>query len=123
MLVIDNIIEDILNGLTYRAMAKKYNVPLSTFNDFISKSEHSARVYNAMVTSAQTYEDMAEEVLLFAERDSVEIQRARELSQLYKWKAAKRNPKRYSDKIDVTTNGEKIQSTPVIVFKDTFDGE
>ena len=111
MLNIDEIIEDILNGMTYRAMAQKYGVPLSTFNDYISKSEHSARANSALITSAQTFEDKAEEVLLEAERDSIEIQRAKELSQLYKWKAAKRNPRKYSDKIDLVSDGEKITYT------------
>lgn len=110
MLNIDFIIEDILNGMTYRAMAQKYGVPLSTFNDFISNPEHSARAKNAQITSAQTFEDKAEEVLINAERDGVEIQRAKELSQLYKWKARVRNPKAYGDKIDVTSDGEKINT-------------
>ena len=38
-----------------------------------------------------------------------------------KWVVAKMQPKKYGDKLDVTTDGEKIQSTPTIVFKDSFN--
>lgn len=107
---INLIIDDLIDGLSYRSIANKYDVKLSTLHNFVSKPEHSARAKNALEISAQTFEDEAERVLLNAERDSVEIQRAKELSQLYKWKAAKRNPKRYSDKVDITSGYEKIQT-------------
>ena len=83
---IEQIIEDIIDGLTYRKISEKYNVPLSTLHDFLSKPEHSARAKLALETSAQTYDEKAEEVLIAAEGTTVEIQRARELSQLYKWR-------------------------------------
>ena len=107
---IDLIIDDLIDGLSYRSIANKYDVKLSTLHNFVSKPEHSVRAKNALEISAQTFEDEAERVLLNAERDSIEIQRAKELSQLYKWKAAKRNPKRYSDKVDITSGNEKIQT-------------
>lgn len=105
---IDDIIDDLINGLTYRAIANKYGVKLSTLHLFVNKPEHSARANTALQTSSQTFEDEAERVLLEAERDSIEIQRAKELSQYYRWKAATRNPKKYSSKFDVTTDGDKI---------------
>ena len=33
-----------------------------------------------------------------------------------KWMLAKMNPKKYGDKIDVTTDGEKVKNVPQIVF-------
>jgi hypothetical protein len=111
---IDNICNDIIDGLTYRQMSVKYTVPLSTLFDFIHKDEHSARAKAAISTSASMYADKAEEVLIAAESDKNEIQRARELAQHYRWKASKRNPKAYGDKIDLTSAGEKL-AAPIII--------
>lgn len=39
-----------------------------------------------------------------------------------KWVIAKMQPKKYGDKLDLTTDGEKLQSSaPTIVFVDNFD--
>lgn len=94
---IDKICDDIIEGLTYRQMAGKYKVALSTLFDFIHKAEHSARAKSAISISASMYADKAEEVLIAAESDKNEIQRARELAQHYRWKASKRNPKDYGN--------------------------
>lgn len=97
---IDLIVNDLIEGLTYRQIAKKYNKSLSTLHDFTSRAEHSARVKMALEISAQASVDSAEEILLSIKKTSnkIEMARARELSQFYKWKAAKRNPQKYGDK-------------------------
>lgn len=107
---VEEIISMLIDGKTYRKIADELNTPLSTLHDFTSKPEHSARVRQALEYSASTYADQAEEVLIKAEGNLVEIQRARELAQHYRWKASKRSPKKYGDKLDVTTDGEKITS-------------
>lgn len=38
-----------------------------------------------------------------------------------KWVVSKMQPKKYGEKLDVTTDGQPIQSTPTIVFVDKFD--
>lgn len=113
---IESIIDDIINGLTYRQIAEKEGVSLSTFHDYLCKPEHSARVRLALDVSASTYADKAEEVLQQAEGTKEELMRARELAQHYRWKAGKRAPKKYGDKIDVTTEGEKISQSTTIVL-------
>jgi transposase len=114
---IESIYNDLIDGLSYRQIALKYKVKLSTLHDFVSKPEHSARAKSALEISAQTYADQAEQVLLDIQPDStpIEMARARELSQYYKWKAAKRNPRGFSDKLDLTTDGEKIQQQAIFV--------
>lgn len=102
---IDDIIGMIIEGKTYRQMADTLKVALTTLHDFTSKSEHSARVREALDYSSDTYADKAETVLLLADSDLVEIQRAKELAQYYKWKASKRSPKRYGDKISTEHSG------------------
>jgi len=110
---LDEIIEMLIDGDSYRVVAKKLNVPLSTLHDYTSKSEHSARVREALLYSASTFDDKAEQVLKDADSNLVEVQRARELAQHYRWKASKRAPKIYGDKLDVTSDGEQIKGTIV----------
>lgn len=105
---IELICEDILDGLSYRAIAKKYNTNLTAVYNFVSDEKHSARVNDARSVSADTFVDKAEDALIEAEGTLTEITRARELASHYRWKASKRNPKVFGDKVDVTTGGEKL---------------
>lgn len=111
---IDTVVSLILDGKTYRYIADCIKVPLSTLHDNLSKSEHSARVREALLISADSYADKAEEVLLHAESDKNEIARAKELAQHYRWKSSKRNPQGYGDKIDVTSAGGKLEPTTIV---------
>ena len=95
---IDLLLDYIHEGKTYRQIADLFEVKLSTLADFVAKPEHSARVREALNASADTYADKAEQVLIEAEPNKEEIMRAKELSQFYRWKAAKRSPNRYSDR-------------------------
>ena len=97
---VEKLIDLIYDGKTYRQMADFFGVKLATLSDFVAKPEHSARVKEALKASADTYADMAEQVLKDAKSNIVEIQRAKELSQYYKWKASKRSPKEYGDKVE-----------------------
>lgn len=112
---IEEILELIIEGLTFREIAEKVGLSLSGLHNFLCKAEHSARVTAAMAISADGFADKAEEVLTNLKPKStlVEFQRARELAQHYRWKSAKRNPRKYSEKVDITTDGEKINQ-PVI---------
>lgn len=96
---INKIVEHLIDGMTYRKIAEMYGVSLSTLHDAVTRSEHYARAKAALELSAQTYEDQAEQILIDAKLDKWELQKARELSQLYRWKARVRNPKKYSEKM------------------------
>jgi hypothetical protein len=111
---IEFVITRLIEGDTYRKISEKLGVPLTTLHDFTSKSEHFARAKEALNYSADTFADKAEQVLLDAKANLIEISRARELSQYYKWKAAKRSPQRYSDKVQTEHSGS-VQSTIVHV--------
>ncbi len=107
---IDTIIEMLIEGDSYRVIANYLEVPLSTLHDYTSKSEHSARVREALLYSASTFDDKAEQVLKDAESNSVEVQRARELAQHYRWKASKRAPKQYGDRLETETTVTEIKT-------------
>ena len=105
----------IIAGKSFRQMADILQVPLSTLHDFTSKSEHSARVREALDYSADSFSDKAEAVLIEAESLPTEIQRARELAQHYRWKASKRSPKRFGDKVDITSAGKEIKTVTTVI--------
>jgi len=112
---LDEVIEMIIAGKSFRQMADILQVPLSTLHDFTSKSEHSARVREALDYSADSFSDKAEAVLIEAESLPTEIQRARELAQHYRWKASKRSPKRFGDKVDITSAGKEIKTVTTVI--------
>lgn len=109
---IDEIIDSIIKGETYREIAEKYKVGLSTLFDFLAKDEHSPRTREALDYSASIYADKAENILIDIDKDSnaIEMARARELSNHYRWKAGKRSPKEYGDRVqqDVKHSGEVL---------------
>lgn len=94
---INEVCEKLIDGETYRKIAEYYNITLSKLHRFLSIPEHSARAREALIISADSYADMAEQVLLDA-KTNTQIYKARELSQFYKWKAATRYPKVYGNK-------------------------
>ena len=105
---IEEIIELITEGYTYRQIADKLKVGKTTLMDFTAKGDHFARVREAMEYSAESYADKAEQVLIDAKSNLVEVQRARELAQHYRWKASKRSPKRFGDKLEIDNVGEAL---------------
>lgn len=114
---LDEIIEMIVEGKTFREIGAFYNVSINTVHYFLTLEENAAKATAALEVSAATYADKAEQVLWECEGTKEEIMRARELAQHYRWKASKRSPKKYGDKVDVTSAGEKIQSIQVEVVR------
>lgn len=50
--------------------------------------------------------------------DSEHVQRSKLRLEARKWMLAKMNPKKYGDKLDLTTDGEKMNERPEFVFVD-----
>lgn len=109
----------IIEGKRWADIAVALDMPISTLHENITKNaEFSARVMAAKDISSEGYADKAEKVLLDAKSTKVEIQRARELAQHYRWMAGKRSPKKYGDKLDVTSDGKAINQSVVVPTKD-----
>lgn len=106
---LDDLIDDLIEGRTFRELSAMYGVQVSTIHEYLNKPENIERYALALKTSSDSYAEKAENVLLDAKSKLVEIQRARELAQHYRWMASKRNPKKYGDKLDVTSGGEPVQ--------------
>lgn len=113
---VDTICDMLSEGKKWRDIADHLGMKLATLYLNINRNEkHSARAKEARDLSADSYAELAELILEQAEGTKEELMRARELAQHYRWMAGKRSPRRYGDKIDVTSDGEKIQATPFVV--------
>lgn len=112
---IDEVIEKILEGATYRAMCKHFEVSMGELTRFFATPEHSARVAEALKSSADTYVGKAEEILcsLKSKATAGDIARCRELASHWRWAAKMRDKKKYGDRVDVTSGDKPI--TPSII--------
>jgi hypothetical protein len=102
---IEIIIKMIIDGLSYRAIAKKLHIDLHNLHNFTSSEQHSARVREALTTSADTFAEMAEDIMIKARMNQWSLVKARELAQHYRWMASKRRPKSYGDKVQTEVSG------------------
>jgi len=118
------VFEDIYNGLSYRAMAEKYGMSLTLLFEFLHNPEHSARIKEVRQASADMDSDRAEQVLIESEGTMAEVTRARELAQFYKWRASKKAPKYYGDKIETELSQTESYQPPqinVTISKEAID--
>jgi hypothetical protein len=118
------VFEDIYNGLSYRAMAEKYGMSLTLLFEFLHNPEHSARIKEVRQASADMDSDRAEQVLIESEGTMAEVTRARELAQFYKWRASKKAPKYYGDKLETESNQSETYQPPqinVTISKEAID--
>jgi hypothetical protein len=102
---IEEVIELILSGKSNHDIANFYQQPYTTFRNFINNEAHSARVREAKQDAAESYSDLAEKVIREAEKDPIEMTRARELASHYRWKASKYAPKKFGDKVSLEHTG------------------
>jgi len=119
---IDVVCELLIEGKTWKYIADVIGMPVSTLHGRItSNAEYSVRAMAAKELSAESYADKGEEVLKNAEGTREELSRARELAQHYRWMAGKRSPKKYGDKLDVTTDGRPLIQSIVTIDMTTSD--
>ena len=127
----DTICERLAMGESMRTIAKDEAMPAlsSMFKWLRENKEFSQQYARAKQESADA---MAEDILDIADNGSNDymeredgtttyngdsVQRSRLRVDTRKWLMAKMKPKRYGDKIDMTSGGEKIE-TNTIIFKD-----
>lgn len=109
---IENVCDLILEGKSYVDIAKGLNIGLSKLKHYCINPNHSARVREALKESADSFEEKAEQILLELPSKATQgqIVRARELAQHYRWKASKRDPRRFGDKLDVTSDNKALNN-------------
>ena len=124
--VFNSIISDIENGASLRSVLRKDKMPSSsTFFIWIEEDVNKSKQY-VRATELRA-ENMFEDILSIVDENTNDtitlddgreivnndvIQRARLRMDARKWMLGKMHPKKYGDKLDVTSDGEKIQNAP-----------
>jgi hypothetical protein len=127
----DGLCDRVDAGESVNQVAVSIGVTRRSLWDWIdAEPTRSARVREALKNSAAEYDDKAEKVLLDLPRDATpaEVARARELAQHYRWRASKRNPKKYGDKLqlggaeDLPPMQHNIKQTPEEAYLAMLNG-
>lgn len=125
------IFKKIENGLSLRKALIEVHIPAVTFYEWIDKDEEKAKQYaRACEERAESLVDEMIDIADDSSKDVIEqdlgdgivnhitnhevIQRSKLRVDARKWLISKLAPKKYGDKIDVTTGGDKIQSAPSV---------
>ena len=102
---IEAICDRIEAGESLRAIAQTLGMDMAPLWRWLHADKHrSARAREAMQRSALAFDEMAEQVIMDAE-DALGLTKARELAQHYRWRAAKRNPAEFSDRVKQIVSG------------------
>lgn len=91
-------------GLSYARIGQKLKMPGTRVWKWIQADEERQMLArDALQQSADAADAMAEQVLLAIKKGAsgAEISRARELAQHYRWRASKRNPRVYGERVEV----------------------
>lgn len=125
----DNIINDIaVNGMSLRRTLKQVGYPdVTKVYEWLKEDEIFAKRYaRACEGRSEKIADEILEICDSTENDIITdsdgnqitnhnvIQRDKLRVDTRKWLLAKLHPKKYGDKLDVTTDGDKINTTPII---------
>ena len=102
---IEAVCDRIEAGESLRTIAQTLGMDMAPLWRWLHADKHrSARAREAMQRSALAFDEMAEEVIKGA-RNILALSRARELAQHYRWRAAKRNPAEFSDRVKQIVSG------------------
>lgn len=107
----DKICRLIIDGKSIRDIVKRDDMPnRSTIHDWLAKNTLFADQY---ATACQLRQEHKFEVIEHIADTEPDVQRARLKIDVVKWQLSKEAPKKYGDKLDVTSEGEKLQ--PILV--------
>jgi hypothetical protein len=131
--IVNKILEDIeIQGMSLRKACEKYKFSSKDFYIAHHNSEEVKKQYARATKARQEkiFEDILEiaddsdnDILHteFGEKENKEwVNRSRLRIDARKWMLGKMNPKKYGDKIDVTTDGEKVTQP---LFSIQIDGK
>ena len=115
--IFDKIIEDICNGLPVRQILKGEDMP--SFHHLLkwieARPEWGERYARAKQESADFDADNVNYIAELCLRGKVDPANARVAIDAYKWSAGKKKPKKYGDKLDLTSDGEAINAPTYIL--------
>src|SRR5574343_102398 len=124
--ILDSIFEDISKGISLRKACKNSGITRMTFYNWIDDEQKEIDRYTRAKEQGieARFESIEEDYNEEPQRDPetgkidsawVQLQRLKIDSK--KWELSKLAPKKYGDKIDVTSKGESIQAPSVVNVK------
>lgn len=120
---LDEFCARVADGHSYRAIGRSIGVGASAIIDWLAvDSERSARAHAARVLASQSFDEMAEEVLLTgknphdANAATLDPQTRREIAAHYRWRARVVNPRVYGEKlqIDQTVSTRQLSEEEIL---------
>lgn len=110
--VADRICEEIVIGRSLRSICQDKDMPsiASVIKWLREKDDFSSQYARAKEEQADTITDDMEDI---ARDNTIDVARARLIIDTRKWAASKLKPKKYGDKLDMTTNGKDLP-TPIL---------
>jgi len=113
--IFNSIIEKIVEGQSVNSILNGGGLTnYTTLMDWIDKDEEKAKRYaHAKEESADSD---ADRISLIAEGvldGTYDASSARVAIDAYKWTAGKKKPKKYGEKLDLTTNGKDVSTAPL----------
>lgn len=111
------ICERLMNGESLASITRDEGMPVrSTVHLWLANDKaFSDRYEVARQIQADTYADEMEDIA----RTEEDVQRARLIIDTRKWVASKLKPKKYGDKMDVTSDGKALP-TPILDLRDAI---
>lgn len=112
------ICEEVANGFNIKkVLASKEEYPdFSTWCRWRRENEELHNLYiKSIQDKAESVDEEIDHIMDGLKKGAYEPSVANVLIQTLKWKAAKYYPKMFGDKTDITSGGEKIQTTPTII--------
>lgn len=104
--LLDRIITEITNGSNLRRLCERADMPSrDAIHTWLIKDDIFADQYARACKIRREYRFEGLEDTIDGE---VDVQRARLKVDTLKWQMSKEDPKKYGDKVDVTTNGESL---------------
>lgn len=127
--ILDSVFKEIENGSSLRLACQKNKIPPKTFYEWIDGDPDKSKQYaQALELRAELkFESIEDDYTAEPQRDAetgridpawVNLQRLK--IDAKKWELSKMMPKKYGEKLDITSKGEQVQAPPVFVFK-SFD--
>lgn len=119
---LDDILEDVSNGMSIVKACKSRGVSTRTFYDLIEVNDKIKQTYTrAREDRGDICTDKIEEYQTMLLKGRIDANTARVLIDTEKWKAGKFNQRMYGDKQDINLNG-KVQITPYEEFIEKLNG-
>lgn len=97
-----------------KVLSEKEEYPnFTTWCDWKRNNEELANLYTrSMQDKSESMDEAIDDVMILVRNGEIEAPAARVLIDTLKWKASKYYPKMFGDKVDLTSNGEKL--APII---------